>query len=78
MLHGTLYSTGMHSTYLNTLEAVDRERLYASFTGKDTPPRAFVVFTNEYFSDSLLSFLTIKAFPEKILSLKEFAKKALL
>ncbi|XP_069129558.1 transforming growth factor-beta-induced protein ig-h3-like [Argopecten irradians] len=33
VLHGTLYSAGMHSEYLNTLEPNDRERLYASFTG---------------------------------------------
>ncbi|XP_060070234.1 transforming growth factor-beta-induced protein ig-h3-like [Ylistrum balloti] len=33
VIHGSLYSAGMHSEYLNTLEQDDRERLYASFTG---------------------------------------------
>jgi len=34
VLHGTLYSTGMHSGSLHNLEEVDRERLYASFSGR--------------------------------------------
>lgn len=33
VVHGTLYSTGMHSGALHTLEAVDSERLVASFGG---------------------------------------------
>ncbi|OWF45719.1 transforming growth factor-beta-induced protein ig-h3-like [Mizuhopecten yessoensis] len=33
VIHGSLYSAGMHSEYLNTLELHDRERLYASFSG---------------------------------------------
>ncbi|XP_045206843.2 transforming growth factor-beta-induced protein ig-h3-like [Mercenaria mercenaria] len=33
VIHGTLYSTGMHSGALHTLEDVDRERLTASFGG---------------------------------------------
>jgi hypothetical protein len=35
VVHGTLYSTGMHSGALHTLEAVDSERLVASFGGID-------------------------------------------
>lgn len=33
VIHGTLYSKGMHSGYLHNLEEQDRERLTASFSG---------------------------------------------